>query len=44
MCLHQPGAEGMGASGSIYALEAFNTALHPSRVYIWFGKDVTAVR
>ena len=33
---------GIGASGGVYALEAFNAMLHPHRLYVWCGMPVSA--
>jgi membrane associated rhomboid family serine protease len=38
MMMHAPGAEGLGASAAVYALEGFSVVLHPGRYYMWMGQ------
>ena len=42
--LQRPYAEGVGASGAVYALEACNCMLHPHRLYVWGGTTLSAVQ
>ena len=42
--IHGSYFEGVGASGAVYALEACNCLLHPHRMYVWAGMQVTSMQ